>query len=390
MKSKRKEEPYPLKLVNNFAKNDPEIWQVLESLQKRMENEAGGKIDTLSLAEIGRAYLEYKEEKKPSGLTPNHMTSFGLEIASLFRWRKDKIYLDYDPAMAHELYMQENDLNIPSKVLSSLPYDCFYMTLPGIDAKTVFGFENTNIKGVFVTREKSEKTSPDARIPSHPASVRFCIVGNHGKGKEVPFTANFILAINENTIEENLPFKIINGKNQKKQPKNTQGVLSLYRKLITLVMYACARNTDITRKPGTEKRTKRTGEIKDRYFEVEEYDVGARIASALKINTDIAETSPLTDGMIDPGYSQPPVQDDEYSDENVPIMDATDDKEKRTQRKSAHIRRGHWHHYWTGPRSDPDNRVPILHWLPPTAVGIKLEEAPVPTIRPVIPKKKQR
>ena len=142
MKSKRKEEPYPLKKVNQLTGSDPEIWNILESMQKRMEKENGKNTGTLALAEIGRAYLLYKEAKRPSGLTKNQAASFGLEIASLFRWREHKIFLDYDPDMANELYMQANDLKVPSKILKSLPYDSFYMTLPGIDAENVFGFEN--------------------------------------------------------------------------------------------------------------------------------------------------------------------------------------------------------------------------------------------------------
>lgn len=41
-----------------------------------------------------------------------------------------------------------------------------------------------------------------------------------------------------------------------------------------------------------------------------------------------------------------------------------------------HWRRGHWHHYWTGPRSQPTERKIILHWLPPIPVGISEFNAP--------------
>lgn len=45
-----------------------------------------------------------------------------------------------------------------------------------------------------------------------------------------------------------------------------------------------------------------------------------------------------------------------------------------------HIRRAHWHAYWTGPRKEPSKRKLILKWLPPTPVGTG---DLVPTIRPV-------
>jgi hypothetical protein len=35
----------------------------------------------------------------------------------------------------------------------------------------------------------------------------------------------------------------------------------------------------------------------------------------------------------------------------------------------AHIRRAHWHHFWTGPKDDPAKRKLVLRWLPPMLVG---------------------
>lgn len=43
------------------------------------------------------------------------------------------------------------------------------------------------------------------------------------------------------------------------------------------------------------------------------------------------------------------------------------DGERRSPR--VHIRRAHWHGYWTGPRTTPDARGFVYHWLPPLVVG---------------------
>jgi len=48
-------------------------------------------------------------------------------------------------------------------------------------------------------------------------------------------------------------------------------------------------------------------------------------------------------------------------------------------RKRPHVRRAHWHGYWTGPRDDPQKRRLELRWLTPILVGAKendLEELP--------------
>lgn len=47
-----------------------------------------------------------------------------------------------------------------------------------------------------------------------------------------------------------------------------------------------------------------------------------------------------------------------------------------------HIRRAHWHTYWTGSRDGARERV--LRWLPPIAVAVEDLDEIVPTIRPVI------
>lgn len=39
-------------------------------------------------------------------------------------------------------------------------------------------------------------------------------------------------------------------------------------------------------------------------------------------------------------------------------------------KQRPHMRRGHWHHFWTGKRSDPENRKLILKWVAPFFVGV--------------------
>ncbi len=41
------------------------------------------------------------------------------------------------------------------------------------------------------------------------------------------------------------------------------------------------------------------------------------------------------------------------------------------QRRSVatHVRAGHFHHYWTGPRSKPEERRLVVHWIPPIVVN---------------------
>lgn len=66
---------------------------------------------------------------------------------------------------------------------------------------------------------------------------------------------------------------------------------------------------------------------------------------------------------------------------------ASEPKERRSPR--PHIRSAHWHAYWAGPRSDPDKRRIILHWLPPIPVNMGDLDEIIPTIRQVKGKRKK-
>jgi hypothetical protein len=52
-------------------------------------------------------------------------------------------------------------------------------------------------------------------------------------------------------------------------------------------------------------------------------------------------------------------------------------------RPRPHVRRAHWHTYWLGPRSRPDERHTELRWVPPIPVGTADPGELVPTLRPV-------
>ncbi len=46
-----------------------------------------------------------------------------------------------------------------------------------------------------------------------------------------------------------------------------------------------------------------------------------------------------------------------------------------------HLRKAHWHHYWTGPKSDPDQRKLVVRWIHPVFVG---QNETTPVVRRVV------
>lgn len=49
-----------------------------------------------------------------------------------------------------------------------------------------------------------------------------------------------------------------------------------------------------------------------------------------------------------------------------------------------HVRRAHWHSFWTGPRDQPALRKKRVRWLPPTPVNVTTSDDLVPTLHKVV------
>lgn len=115
--------------------------------------------------------------------------------------------------------------------------------------------------------------------------------------------------------------------------------LESLKRAMQLVFYVCAQNSDVA--PSTEQKTiyRKPVKIKDKYFEVQTWDVGIRIAGAIRRKSS------------------------EHAGQSSP-----EDSQSRRVSPRPHKRRGHWHHYWTGPRNSEQTLV--LRWVAPTIVGI--------------------
>ena len=109
---------------------------------------------------------------------------------------------------------------------------------------------------------------------------------------------------------------------------------------LQLVLYLCAQNAEITPSPEQASHTKRssTGVIVDRYAEIRKWDVGIRVGNAVRNYRRQQEITPVDDLVRTHASPRP------------------------------HMRRGHWHHFWTGPKSKPAERKLILQWVAPTFV----------------------
>ena len=90
--------------------------------------------------------------------------------------------------------------------------------------------------------------------------------------------------------------------------------------------------------------TKRGKTIKDKYSEIRKWNVGFRTGKAIR----------------------------QYKEKLNTITEESSDSTHASPR--PHMRRGHWHHFWTGSKSDETNRKLILKWLTPMMISVDTED----------------
>lgn len=218
-----------------------------------------------------------------------------------------------------------------------LPYPAFYIQASGLD------LNGEQYHGVFVHLEHD--------INSGDRELRLLYLKPDGA------TMGFPIHIDSSDLAQSMQ-RTIDEATQNSSNPNISIVISsessaldclsdLLRRTLQIILYICAENAEIA--PNSEQAfiTRRTSTIKDRYAEIRKWDVGFRIGAAIR----------------------------KYNRRYSP-----DDPDRTAGTHASprpHMRRGHWHHYWVGSRSDPDTRKLILKWTPPTIVGTQQENAPI-------------
>ena len=133
----------------------------------------------------------------------------------------------------------------------------------------------------------------------------------------------------------------------------------LLQKTLQLVLYLCAENAELVPEPSATGREstpalKNVVTRKDRYSDIRRWDVGVRIGAAIrKYRSDVK------------------IENSASSIEEVESKERTGHASPR-----PHMRRGHWHHFWTGARKDAERKL-VLRWIPPTFIGKDVDTTPV-------------
>lgn len=271
-------------------------------------------------------------------------------IAALAPWRISKEVFVMDEGMQELLFEQADDLKLDPEAFLRLPYPCFY-----IQFAPETGLNGEIYHGVFVHLEFDPYTKE--------RELRLLYLNQNGKTIGVP------VHIDCNTIEEsiettdkeafrNIPEEKADFRRALLVETETRRKSAyFYKQTLQLVLYLCAQNAEIA--PNSEQTfyTHRTATVKDRYAEIRKWDVGIRIGNAVRAYRKASATQYKHAGGT---HASP----------------------------RPHLRRGHWHNFWTGAKADPSSRKLILKWVAPTFVSANVEESPVTLHRVLNPPQK--
>ena len=248
--------------------------------------------------------------------------------AAALVWLKYKTIFTFDAELSDALANQPLDGDIPGQVLERLPYPCVFVE-PEKEGGFFAWLEwDADLKmkelRILTISYKTEKRG-SAIVP---------IVGN------IRDAFNSLIASCEKRSQGN--WKADDAEKVESSAKQYETVLP---QLVNHVLYLCSDDPDMPDYAELrERRTFGPGGAAKRAAVV---PVGVRIGAALRMAKGGAAGKQ--------GGGCGPAKQASHSS---PV---------------AHMRRAHWHHYWTGPRTG--ERKLVLKWLPPVAVNADDEGA---------------
>lgn len=268
-------------------------------------------------------------------------------LLMLATWRMTQGVYCFDATLYEALRETPLDGEIPSQMLLRLPEWAVYIATPGmtLDGARIYGVwaRNDYRKGSDVPHELHLLLDGDGAL-----QLQYIALPLAGTLQESLLA---MMGDPETYDEEVLDY-------------TTNAFDVIVRPVISMLLYLCSDRRDMMRagkeaapaplqfKPGAAPKA--PGAVK-------QWDVGVRIGAALRMAQERAEKD--ADELPNPPTGR---------------------------RMKPHVRRGHWHTYWSGPRKRDDGspipkheQSPNVRWVPPIPVNVGAYDELPTTIYPV-------
>lgn len=259
-----------------------------------------------------------------------------IKVCSTGVWRTNKSIFSFDKELADEL-IGSYDINdsIPFEVFSHIPYPAVYV-------------ENS-LKSFFAVFENKPLSRLMLYFPQQSDIECVSVPLNNGAANLSDAFDNDAKGLYNKLFSANLISEQQIGNLNREMEKCREGYIKACVSAVPLLMYICAVNADISvDEEQAAIYQKPVGTPKDRQREVRKYNVGYRVGKLIRQHK---------------------------SSQNPP---ANPPAAVKGSKKSAHVRKGHYHHYWTGKRDG--ERTLILKWLAPSFINFDNSDNVIPTI----------
>lgn len=320
----------PDEFTKNVLKKHEVAVKLLREIEKsRDEIEAEGDWPSWCAMPLSGVYSALMEEG-------GHKLLLGLkavkELAPLgasYIWAQTKQAFEFDSTLYDALTSQPLDGDVPKEALLRLPVPCVYISNQfALDEETV-------AEGFFAWLEY------DVNAKWMELRLLFLFPGTDDS---LPFVCPL-----EGTLEEGIQKLGESAKFRAQAARlkvptlgkdGTDRTKALFGKAMNLLLYLCAEEPDYATPPRRSRaKPASTGFSRSPApSKVNMTEVGVRIGATIR--KGMAATNRSEGAAEGKTHASP----------------------------APHIRRAHWHHYWTGAR-DSDSRSLVLKWTPPVLVG---------------------
>lgn len=302
--------------------------------------------NTHDVIDIMKTFIQHKEAARPNDGSLAITYSCELPaIPAMLRWSKSREVYDFNEYLAAELCEEDLPKQVPTAVFDHLPYEIFYIhmptDMPSLNHSTE---EHTwhHIDGFAVWRETNAENK-EAIMFMAIFDPPYASKTMTGKTITVPYSVitfdlsfdTFADVVADSIARDEETFGI------EHQRDNTKVYESMFAHLINPLLYVISKNAD------TKRVTKESVPLTTNERRTERKRRGAG-----------------TEGVTQVGSRIGPALGEYRTKSSASTHDASKYK------TSPHMRRGHFHHFWTGKRYEnhPGDKL-IVRWVDPIAVN---------------------
>lgn len=335
----RDAEPRPLLWLREYGRRYPGAWKRLDALRERRGKELPDWPEWCYLPmAASHALVGLPDPEQAQGMpAPEVLARLGDigALSALVAWRQTKGIYRFDPDFGAAVAATDLAGDLPSDLLLRLPEWCVYVEAPGLPPRWHGFFAHLEWDANTGERELRIVGVGEAALAPFPV---------HLGGRLVAGVQATVDQARASVRAAGLPEDVLGH-----TPINDMA--AFVRPAVNLVLYLCSDEPDLAGqgRPGNPRPVQRGREIRtEAAASIREWQVGWRLGASFRAARDSGEQRGAG------GHASP----------------------------RPHVRRAHWHHYWTGPREG--ERKSVLRWLHPMLVGTAGASIELPAVvRPV-------